>query len=168
MAVERTPEDPNDEPTRMADYGRSGNYGEPVPPPTPWYLRPAALVGLGVLTAILITALVWVMVRLVAGDDGHSVTTSVSSTAVAPIDESTAPSTGAPETTGPEDPALSQTTTSAAPSTTETTTETTTAGPTSTAQTTTAPSTTTVPSSTAAPTTTTPATPAPSSESVSP
>ena len=63
----------------MADYSGNGHYGdysEPAydsqyrqrdrsTPPTPWYLRPVALVGLGALTAILITLLVWSMVRLV-------------------------------------------------------------------------------------------------------
>ncbi len=85
------PEDPADEPTRMGDYGGAGNdYSEcrqpaaspPDPPesPTPWYLRPTALVGWGAVTAILIAVLVWGIVRLSSGT-AHQTTSPTTSPA---------------------------------------------------------------------------------------
>lgn len=175
MRVERTPDDPNNEPTQMAgyDYRGTGNYGEPAgyyseygelggppagwsappePPPTPWYLQPLALIGWGVLTALLIAAMVWGMVRLVNKDSGDTTpaTTSVTSSPAAPGEAPIAPSPGpvAPETTTEENAPPATTTastTTEAPTTTESTT-----APTTTAPTTTQPPTTT----TEAPTTT--------------
>ncbi|MGB3285773.1 hypothetical protein [Mycolicibacter algericus] len=187
--MERTPDDPNDEPTRMADYDYRGadRYDEPAgyyseyrdptgsqpgwseppePPPAPWYLRPLALIGWGVLTALLIATLVWSMVRLVNKDSGDTTpaTTSVTST-VAPPGESTAPNPVAPAPPGQEDappPATTATeppaTTTTEPTTTTTTTTTeptTTTAPTTTAPTTTQPTTTQPPTTTEAPPTTT-------------
>lgn len=182
MCVERTPDDPNDEPTRMADYDYRGadRYDEPAgyyseyrdptgaqpgwpePPPAPWYLRPLALIGWGVLTALLIATLVWSMVRLVNKDSGDTTpaTTSVTST-VAPPGEPTAPNPIAPAPTGQEKappPATTTTTEPPATTTTEpptTTTEPTTTAPTTTAPTTTQPTTTQPPTTTEAPPTTT-------------
>lgn len=183
MRVERTPDDPNNEPTQMAgyDYRAGGNYSEPAgyyseyreaggpqadwsappePPPTPWYLQPLALIGWGVLTALLIAGLVWGMVRLVnkeSGDTTPATTseTSVTSTTAGPGDTPVAPAP-APETTPGESTPPAPTTepppsSSEPPSTTEpptstapTTTTATTAPPTTTAETTTqAPATTT-------------------------
>ncbi|MEO6793830.1 MAG: hypothetical protein ABI253_01715 [Mycobacterium sp.] len=178
--MEPTSDDPNNEPTRMADYDYrgGGNYSEPVdyssqyleptgqqpdwseppgPPSTPWYLRPLALIGWGVLTAILIAALVWGMVRLVNKDTGHSTpaTTSVSSTTAPAAEEPAGPSPEpvAPDTPFNEIPPAAPTTepptttppTTTAPITTEspTTTATTTTTPTTTVPTTQAPTTTT-------------------------
>jgi len=148
--VNRSPDDPNNEPTQMAgyDYGGNGNYGEPAyysesrepsgrqpawtqpPPPTPWYLRPVALVGLGVLTALLIALLVWGMVRLVNKEPSPTApaTTSVTSTTSAPVEEPATPVPAQAPSDSPTDeippPATeSQTPTSTteAPSTTTTT-----------------------------------------------
>lgn len=94
----------------------------PAPPPTPWYLRPAAMIGWGVLSAILITVLVWSMVRLLSKEPGHtspattsvtSVTSTPSSATMSSVTPSTAETTEAPATTGPAAPA---TTTSESPS----------------------------------------------------
>ncbi|GFG71865.1 hypothetical protein [Mycolicibacter senuensis] len=183
--MERTPDDPNDEPTQMADYDYrgAGRYDEPAgyyseyrdptgsqpgwseppePPPAPWYLRPLALIGWGVLTALLIATLVWSMVRLVNKDSGDTTpaTTSVTST-VAPPGESPAQHPGpvAPAPSGEEEAPPPDTTTTEPPTTTTepptTTTEPTT---TTTAPTTTQPTTTqaptTQPTTTAPPTTT--------------
>ncbi|ORW14800.1 hypothetical protein AWC18_20555 [Mycolicibacter nonchromogenicus] len=177
--MNRSPDDPNNDPTQMAgyDYGGNGNYGEPAyseyreatgqqpqwtepPPPTPWYLRPAALVGLGVLTALLIALLVWGMVRLVHKEPTPTapatttVTSSVSTPAEEPAEEPAAP--GPPQ--APSDTATAENpppptesepppSTSEAPSTTTTTEPPTTSAP----PTTTEEPTTTAPSTTAAP-----------------
>lgn len=177
------------------DYRAGGNYSEPVayssqyleptgqqpdwseppgPPSTPWYLRPLALIGWGVLTALLIAALVWGMVRLVNKDPGPAAPArtsepSVSSTTATPAQEPAAPSPEpvAPDTPANEIPPPAPTTeppTTTPPTTTTTQPPTTTESPTTTA-TTTAP-TTTVPT-TQAPTTTTGA-PHPPSEIVIP
>lgn len=157
------------------DYGGNGNYGEPAyyseyreptgrqpewtapPPRTPWYLRPVALVGLGVLTAILIALLVWGMVRLVNKEPSPAApaTSSVTSTTTAPAEQPAAPGpqqapADAPTAESPPPASESQTpaSTTAPPSTTTTTEppSTTTAPPTTTeAPTTTAPSTTAAP-----------------------
>ncbi|OBJ34531.1 MULTISPECIES: hypothetical protein [Mycolicibacter] len=171
--MNRSPDDPNNEPTQMAgyDYGGNGNYGEPAyyseyreptgrqaewteppPPPTPWYLRPVALVGLGVLTAILIALLVWGMVRLVNKEPIPTAPATSSVTSTAPAEEPLAPAPRqAPSdaTTDENPPPATEseppTSTTEAPSTTTTTEPptTTTAPPTTTeAPTTTAPSTT--------------------------
>ena len=156
------------------DYGGNGNYGEPAyyseyreptggqsewtapPPRTPWYLRPVALVGLGVLTAILIALLVWGMVRLVNKEPSPAApaTSSVTST-TAPAEQPAAPvpqqaPSDAPTAESPPPATESETpaSTTAPPSTTTTTEppSTTTAPPTTTeAPTTTAPSTTAAP-----------------------
>ncbi len=185
MRVNRSPDDPNNEPTQMAGYhyGGNGNYGEPAyyseyreptgrqpepteppPPRTPWYLRPVALVGLGVLTAILIALLVWGMVRLLNKEPSPTApaTSSVTSTTTAPAKAPAAPSleqspSDAPTAENPPPAAESQTpaSTTAPPGTTTTTAPpatTTTAPSTTTAP----PSTTTAPSTTAAPVTPTP------------
>ncbi|CAJ1496912.1 hypothetical protein [[Mycobacterium] holstebronense] len=169
--MNRSADDPNNEPTQMAgyDYGGNGNYGEPAyysehceptgrqpewteppPPPTPWYLRPVALVGLGVLTAILIALLVWGMVRLVNKEPIPTAPATSSVTSTAPVEEPIAPAPSHAATDENPPPATESeppTSTTEAPSTTTTTEPpTTTAPPTTTeAPTTTAPSTTAAP-----------------------
>ena len=104
---------PAGEPTRSADYGYTGQQ-----PPTPWYQRPAALIGLGMLTAAVLALLVYAVVKFTSTDNtGPTTATTTTSTT-----ESVAP---APVTT----------TVAPAPTTetvTETTTSTTTATPTTT------------------------------------
>lgn len=170
------------------DYRVSGDYGEPAgyygeyrepaepqvswsqppeSPPTPWYLQPVALIGWGVLTALLIAALVWGMVRLVNKNPGDTTpaTTSVTVTTVAPGESPVAPVPAAPETT--TDHNAPPATTTEPPSSSETPTTTTESPTTTTTTTTTAPTTTEPPTTTAqtttgAPTTTTAAAEPPS------
>ncbi|MBS9532569.1 hypothetical protein KIH27_03090 [Mycobacterium sp. M1] len=186
------PQDPNNEPTQLANaVGGSSNdaysapesyyseYRQPPerieppepaePPPTPWYLRPVAIVGWGVLSAILITVLVWSMVRLMGKGSDHTpppASTSVSSTVTspgAPATEPTAATSQAPDNgTAPAGPAPSSAT--EAPTTTEApaSTETSTAAPSTSTQTqtpttTAAPTSTEAPASSAAPTSSAPA-----------
>ncbi|BBX24315.1 hypothetical protein MTER_37260 [Mycolicibacter terrae] len=164
------------------DYRGGGDYGEPAgyysqyreptgvqpgwseppePPPTPWYLQPLALIGWGVLTALLIAGLVWGMVRLVNKESGDATPTTVTSTTVAPNESPVAPNPEpvVPETTTGENAPPATTiepsaSSSEPPSTTEsptTTTPTTTSAPTTTeAPTTTAPTTTQAPTTTSA------------------
>ncbi|MGB3522484.1 MAG: hypothetical protein WBA50_13500 [Mycobacterium sp.] len=171
--MNRSPDDPNNEPTQMAgyDYGGNGNYGEPAyyseyreptgrqpewtepPPPTPWYLRPVALVGLGVVTAILIALLVWGMVRLVNKEPSPTApaTSSVTSTTTAPAE--------APADTGPEQAPSDAPTAENPPPATESESPTSTTEAPTTTTTTEPPTTTTVPPTTSeAPTTTAPST----------
>ena len=189
MHVEPTRDNPNDEPTRMADFSAANDsadiptgyaevakvtayssptYGEPADyyaatpppavdqpewlpptePPSPWYLRAPALVGWGVLTALLITLLVWGMVREMTKDASHTTpaTTSVSATTTAPYaaPSSESPSPDASDRSAEPQPAPPPpSTNSPAPSSTH------------------APSSTAAPTTTTAPHTTTPATTTP-------
>lgn len=131
------------EPTQYADYGGSGgqayseytnagpgHYPAPVPPPTPWFQRPAALVGLGVLTAAVLALLVYAMVKFTTSGDtkpAGTATTTTSSAAPEPTTEGATQSAGpAPSTTTVAPPPTTVTTT-VTPTTTEapsTTTET--------------------------------------------
>jgi len=160
------------------DYGGNGNYGEPAyysehreptsrqpewtepPPPTPWYLRPVALVSLGVLTAILIALLVWGMVRLVNKEPIPSAPATSSVTSTAPAEEPAAPTPRQAPSDAATDESPPPATESEPPtSTTEAPTTTTTTEP---PTTTTAPPTTTeAPTTTAPSTTAAPATPTP-------
>ncbi len=122
-------------------YGGNGNYGEPAyyseyreptgrqpepteppPPRTPWYLRPVALVGLGVLTAILIALLVWGMVRLLNKEPSPTApaTSSVTSTNAAAAKAAAAPhgQNTRRAASRPTSPVMDRPTTTAPPSTT--------------------------------------------------
>ncbi len=111
MARDGSPDDPNyseSDPTQYANYGGTGGhayseyqqsgygpptgYGQAPPPePTPWYRKPAALVGLGVLTAIVLALLVYAVVKFTGNSGsspaGTSTTSSASSTANSSADE---------------------------------------------------------------------------------
>jgi hypothetical protein len=85
------PDDPNDpnyysdsEPTAYANYG-TGGYAEqgypgeptqqaayPPEPETPWYRKPAALVALGAVAALLVAAIIYVAFNM--GDDDSAPT----------------------------------------------------------------------------------------------
>lgn len=163
---------PDDEATRLApyssptttdDYGQAAYSSEPEelrfppeppadlapqaglePPATPWYLRGPALIGWGVITALLIAALLWGIVRLLNKDSGHPAPATTTTTVVTSTVESTggeapgstaavvpgpAPGSEAPAPTGTEAPPSTEAST--APASTEPAT-TTTAAPTST------------------------------------
>jgi cytoskeletal protein RodZ len=63
-------------------YGYGGNAGgrEPQPDRVPWWRRPAALVGLGVLIAILIGLIIFAVIQLTQGGQTAPVPTTTSST----------------------------------------------------------------------------------------
>jgi len=162
VARDGSPDDPNNypdsEPTQYANYGGTGgeayseyqqpDYGAsggfpfqggqyPAPePPTPWYRRPAALVGLGVLTALALTLLVYAVVKFTTsngtGPAGTSTTPPTSPGETTSAQQTVAPAPGgttqtvtvsptptsaeettteAPETTTTEEPSTSTSTT---------------------------------------------------------
>lgn len=159
MARNGSPDDSpysDGDPTQYANYGGTSGaayseYYEPGPgpypgqypapePPDPWYRRPAALVGLGALTAVLLALLVYAVVKFAGGDSsgpaGTSTTTSAPATAT--TSAQVAPAPGPATETVTQSPATTAMTTTAAATTTETpTTTTTTAPPTSTSTSTT-------------------------------
>ena len=105
MARNGSPDDPSNysdsEPTQYANYGGTGGeaYSEvepavafgpptgyetgpgsyPPEPPTPWYRKPAGLVGLGVLTAGVLALLVYAIVKFTANDATSPTLTSTTS-----------------------------------------------------------------------------------------
>ena len=117
--------------------GRTARYPDPVPPPTPWFQRPAALIGLGVLSAAMLALLVYAVVTFTnAGTSQSPAITSPSvTTSSAPTTEAVPPSSTTTQTAAPEP----SSTAAPPPPTTVTTTvtPTTTAEPTTTAPTTT-------------------------------
>ncbi|HET9876152.1 MAG TPA: hypothetical protein VFQ37_10350 [Mycobacterium sp.] len=145
------PGDPNNEPTRFASYGGSSGRGyagpedyysgssgqppgPPEPPPTPWYLKPAALIGWGALSAILIALLVWGMVQLISNDSGRTKSTTSSTATTTSTTTTTSASPIAPavtttDTTSPTTTEPSTTTTTTEPPTTTTEPSTTTTEP---------------------------------------
>ncbi|MEZ0364158.1 oligopeptide transporter substrate-binding protein [Mycobacterium sp. pUA109] len=150
------PDDPSNEPTRYANYGigpeEQYGYGTPADdyrapraeppaevPRTPWYLKPAVLMGWGVLVTLLLGAVVWGIVQLMSRDTGGSTSTTTSSTTT-----TTTSSTAPTSTTAPAAPAPTTTTTTTTTTEPTTTTDTTTTSDTttSTSDTTTAPTTT--------------------------
>ena len=129
MARDGSPDDPNNysdsDPTQYANYGSTGGeayseyqqsgygpptgYGQAPPPePTPWHRKPAALVGLGVLTAIVLALLVYAVVKFTGNSGsspaGTSTTSSTSSSAEATSSESVAPGPGGTTQTVTESP----------------------------------------------------------------
>lgn len=119
-----SPEDPGNypdsEPTQYADYGGTsgeayseygaqgypdpvGFGGHPTPAPSPWFQRPAALVGLGVLTAVVLAFLVYAVVKFTGAgtSDGPAGTPNT----VPPATTTTAGTTEQPNTEQPPAPA---------------------------------------------------------------
>ncbi|MCV7042357.1 hypothetical protein BST36_13740 [Mycolicibacterium moriokaense] len=128
MARYGTPDDPNypdDSPTVYADYN------QPPGDPDPWYRRPAALVGLGALGAVVVALIVFGLAKLITGGDEPADQTpltplTTTSRSVAPT---TTTATSAPETvtetvipTTTEPTTTTTTTTTTTPPTTTTTT----------------------------------------------
>ncbi|MGH3561085.1 MAG: hypothetical protein ACRDTN_04595, partial [Mycobacterium sp.] len=104
--------------------------GPPEPPTTAWYLKPAALLGWGALSAILIAVLVWGIMRLHSGDSGHTAATTTSSTSTTATTTPSTVAAPAPATTPPS------TVAAPAPATTPPSTVATTTDPSTTAATT--------------------------------
>lgn len=147
MARNGFPDDPNNysdsEPTQYAGYGEYrgsesggeayseygtqgyqpptgyGQYPVPQPPHTPWFQRPAALVGLGVLTAALLALLVYAVVTFTNSGNTKPAGTATSSSATTPSSAAPAP---APESSTQSVAPEPSTTTIAPPPTTVTTT----------------------------------------------
>jgi hypothetical protein len=111
--------------------GTAGRYPDPVPPPTPWFQRPAALIGLGVLSAAVLALLVYAVVTFTNAGTSQSpaVTSGSITTSSAPTSEAVPPPSTATQTAAPE-----SSTAAPSPPTTVTTTvtPTTTAEPTTT------------------------------------
>ena len=142
MARNGSPDDPDNysdsDPTQYANYGGTGGeaYSEfdqpvafgpptgyatgpgqyPGEPPTPWHRKPAALVGLGVLTAAVLALLVYAIVKFTGNDATSPAGTSTTSSTTSGVEPSAsvAPAPGETTQTVTESP----TTTSAAPTTT--------------------------------------------------
>jgi hypothetical protein len=95
------PDDPSEAPTGQYDYS---DYGQPDAQPdagsTPWYRKPAALIGLGALAAILIALVIYGIVELAHG--GSSTSPSTSSTTPSAV-STTAPATTPPTSTSIDD-----------------------------------------------------------------
>ncbi len=105
-------------------YGYGGNAGgrEPQPDRVPWWRRPAALVGLGVLTAILIGLIIFAVIQLTQGGQTApvpSTTSSTTSTTVPPSHHHHLPTHTHTTTTTPT-AATTTTSTAASPSGTNT------------------------------------------------
>ncbi|WP_179466491.1 hypothetical protein [Mycolicibacterium vinylchloridicum] len=143
-------DDPNNysdsEPTQYANYGATGGeaysdyqqpaYGAPTgyghhpppPEPAPWYRKPAALVGLGVLTAVILALLVYAIVKFTgSGGSGPATTTTTAPTSPSSAEQSASvvPQPGVTQTVTQSPTATSEapttTTTTEAPTTTTTT-----------------------------------------------
>ena len=124
------PDDPNyysdSEPTAYAaNYGDSGGYqqppGQPPEEPTPWYRKPAALIGFGALIALLVALIVWLAVSLMSDDSSGSTESTTSTTTTSESASEVAPTQTVTETTPP--PSTSTETTAPSTETTTTTTE---------------------------------------------
>ncbi len=157
MARNGYPDDPNNysesDPTQYANvgsgeayseygpptgaYGAPVGYGQspaPVPPPPPWHHRPAVLVGLGVLTAAVLTLLVYAVVKFTtAGTSESPAVTSSSVTATTSSAPGESPAQPRPTGEGGTEPSNSSVAPPPPPSTTTVTAEpTTSAAPTTT------------------------------------
>jgi hypothetical protein len=108
------PDDPSEAPTGQFDYG---DYGQqPEPSSTPWHRKPAVLIGLGVVAAILIALVVFGIVELTKG--GGSTSPATSSTTPAVTTTTTPPSPSSATTTQPVGPAPMTTLTTTPPTST--------------------------------------------------
>ncbi|MGA8547290.1 MAG: hypothetical protein WB785_18815 [Mycobacterium sp.] len=97
----RPPDDPSEAPTGQYDYS---DYG-PAPGSTPWYRRRAALIGLGVLAAILIALMIYGIVELTRSDSSTSPSTSPTTSAVTTTPSTTTSLPSSQTTTEPLVPA---------------------------------------------------------------
>jgi hypothetical protein len=112
------PDDPSEAPTGQYNYSDYGDDGQPQleSGSTPWHRKPAVLVGLGVLAAILIALVIFGIVELTKG--GGSTSPATSSTTPAVTTTTTPPSPSSATTTQPVGPAPMTTLTTTPPTST--------------------------------------------------
>lgn len=96
-----------------APVAGTGRHPAAVPPPTPWNQRPAVLVGLGVLTALVLALLVYAVVKFTTAGTKESPAVTSSSAATT----SSAPTTASSSTAEPS-PSTATETVAPSPSTT--------------------------------------------------
>ena len=125
MARYGPPDDPNqpdNDPTAYINYG-DGGYGEPPGDPVPWYRKPAALVGLGALGALLIALIVFGLATAITGGDEPSEQTTLTPLTTTSRSVATTVTTSAETVTETVTPSTTESTTTTEPTTTTTTTE---------------------------------------------
>jgi cytoskeletal protein RodZ len=110
------PDDPSEAPTGQYNYGNDADYGQHDP--TPWHRKPAVLIGLGVLVAILIALVIYGIVELNQGGGANPPgTSSVSTTPSTSFAVSSSETTSAPVAPAPTSNPTSNPTTSTPTST---------------------------------------------------
>jgi hypothetical protein len=111
------PDDPSEAPTGQYNYSDYGDDGQqhPEPGPTPWHRKPAVLVGLGVVAAILIALVIFGIVELTRGGSGSTspATSSTTPAVVTTTPPTTTPAPSSETTTEPVGPAPTSTLTTA-------------------------------------------------------
>jgi cytoskeletal protein RodZ len=116
------PDDPSEAPTGQYNYSDYGDDGQPQlePGSTPWHRKPAVLVGLGVLAAILIALVIFGIVELTKGGGSTSPATSSTTPAVTTTTtpSTTTPSPSSATTTEPVGPAPTTTLSTTPPTST--------------------------------------------------
>ena len=117
------------QPDYPADYGQPTDYGRaPAPePPAPWYRKPAPLVGLGALAAVILALAVYAVVQLAGGSSSTTPTTTTPG--APPASVAPAPAPGETQTVTESPSATDAPTETTEATTAEQTTETTTAPP---------------------------------------
>jgi cytoskeletal protein RodZ len=117
---------PDDDPTVYANYG-DGGHGEPPGRPdgdqVPWFRRPAALVALGALGAVVVALIVFGLAKLITGG-GDAPSDQTPLTPLTTTSRSVAP-TATSGTSAPQTVTETYTPTTTEPTTTPTTTTTT-------------------------------------------
>jgi cytoskeletal protein RodZ len=116
------PNQPDNDPTAYINYG-DGGYGAPPGDPVPWYRKPAALVGLGALGALLIALIVFGLATLITGGDEPSEQTTLTPLTTTSRSVATTVTTSAQTVTETVTPSTTESTTTTEPTTTTTTTE---------------------------------------------
>jgi hypothetical protein len=106
------PDDPSEAPTGQYDYSDSG---QPDAGSSPWYRKPAALIGLGALAAILIALVIYGIVEMTRG--GSSTSPSTSSTTPSAV-STTPPTTTSYPSSEPTTEPIAPAPTTTAPATT--------------------------------------------------
>jgi cytoskeletal protein RodZ len=113
------PDDPSEAPTGQYNYSDYGQQ-QREPESTPWHRKPAVLIGLGVVAAILIALVIFGILELTKGGGSTSPATSSTTPAVTTTTTSptTTPSPSSATTTEPVGPAPTTTLTTTPPTST--------------------------------------------------